>query len=124
MHAGIANIKSLNTSIYKKFVKKTHKLQGKYVKFNPHPRSLDGSAAPSKLSMKELGFYDVNTALARTVEALKDATVASKKNGVPKEEITALLKDAIAKGNHSQTRTQSGHAEHERRHTYRVSHLH
>ena len=88
-----------------------------------HTRGSDGSAAPSKVSMKELGFYDVNTALARTVEALKNATVASKKNRVPKEEITALLKDAIAKGNHSQMRIQSRHAEHERRHTCRVSHL-
>jgi hypothetical protein len=46
-----------------------------------------------------MGFCDVNTALASTVEALENATAAPKRNGMPKEEITALLKDAIAEGN-------------------------
>jgi hypothetical protein len=49
--------------------------------------------------LKELGFHDINTALASTVEALENATTAPEKNGVPKEEITALLKDAIVEGN-------------------------
>jgi hypothetical protein len=33
------------------------------------------------------------------VEALENATAATRKSGVPKDEISALLKDAIAKGN-------------------------
>jgi hypothetical protein len=99
LHAGIANVEFLNAPIYKKFVGKTHKLQNKYIKFNPHPRSLNGSAAPSEESLKELGFCDVNTALASTVEALEFATAATRKSGVPKDEISALLKDAIAEGN-------------------------
>jgi hypothetical protein len=47
LHAGVVNIELLNAPVYKKFVKTTHKMQGKYIKFNPHPRSLDGLAAPS-----------------------------------------------------------------------------
>jgi hypothetical protein len=101
MHAGIANIKLLNTPIYKKFVKKTHKLQGKYVKRNPHPRSLDGSAAPSEATLKDLRFHDVNTALECTVKALENAITVPKKSGVAKDNITKLLKDAITKGNQS-----------------------
>jgi hypothetical protein len=48
MHAGIENVELLNAPIYKKNLKTTHKLQYKYIRFNPHPRSLDGSAAPSE----------------------------------------------------------------------------
>jgi hypothetical protein len=70
MHAGIANIELLNAPIYKKFVKKTHKLQGMYVKLNPHPKSLDGSAAPSEATLKDLEFHNINTTLACIVEAL------------------------------------------------------
>jgi hypothetical protein len=69
MHIGVANVELLNTLIYKKFVKKSHKLQSKYVRFNPHPRSLDGIVAPSEEALQEWGFKDLNTALASTVEA-------------------------------------------------------
>ena len=99
MHAGVANVEFLNAPIYKKFVGKTHKLHNKYVKFNPHPCSLNGSAAPSEESLKELGFCDINTALASTIEALENVTAVSKNNSTHKDEISALLKDAIAEGN-------------------------
>jgi hypothetical protein len=56
MHTDIATIEFLNAPIYKKFVKKTHKLQNKYVKFNPHPRSQNATVAPSEEILKELGF--------------------------------------------------------------------
>lgn len=101
MHTGVASIELLNTPIYKKFVKKTHKLQGKYMKLNPHPKSLDGSVAPSEAALKDLGFHNVNTALACIVEVLENATAAAKKPGVAKDKITKLLKDAITKGNQS-----------------------
>jgi hypothetical protein len=100
LHTGVANIELLNAPIYKKFVKKTHKLYSKYVKFNPHPKSLDGSAAPTEETLKELGFYDVNTALASIVEALENATAPPKQKGVATTEISTLLKEAIAEGNH------------------------
>ena len=100
LHAGVANIEVLNAPVYKRFAKSTHKLQGKYVKLNPHPRSIDGSAAPSTETLKELGFSDLNAALANAVLAMENATTAApRRTGVPKEELTSLVKDAIAKGN-------------------------
>jgi hypothetical protein len=98
MHTGIANIELLNAPIYKKFVTKTHKLQSKYVRFNPHPRSLDGTAAPSEEALQEWGFKDLNTALAGTVEALENATTAPKQRPTAKGEISTLVKEAIAAG--------------------------
>jgi hypothetical protein len=98
MYTGIANVKLLNAPIYKKIVTKTHKLQSKYVCFNPHPRSLDGIAAPSEEVLQEWGFKDLNTALAGTVEALKNATTAPKQRLAAKGEILTLVKEAIAEG--------------------------
>jgi hypothetical protein len=88
MHIGVANIELLNTPMYKKFVKATHKMQSKYIKLNPHPRSLDDSATPSAVTLQELGFHDLNAALANTVTAMENATAAPKQSGVPKEELT------------------------------------
>jgi hypothetical protein len=51
MHAGVANIEFLNALMYKKFAKTMHKMQSKYIKLNPHPRSLDGSTAPSATTL-------------------------------------------------------------------------
>ena len=45
---------------------------GKYVVFTPHPESLDGINAPSKEKLVRLGFSDVNTALANTIQALEN----------------------------------------------------
>jgi hypothetical protein len=47
----VANIELLNAPVYKKFAKTTHKLQNKFIKLNPHLRSLDGSAAPSATTL-------------------------------------------------------------------------
>jgi hypothetical protein len=99
MHVGVANIELLNAPVYKKFVKTTHKMQSKYIKLNPHPRSLDGSTVPSAATLQELGFQDLNAMLANTVVAMENATAAPKRSGVPKEELTSLVKDAIAEGN-------------------------
>jgi hypothetical protein len=98
MHTGVANVKLLNTPIYKKFVTKTHKLQSKYVRFNLHPQSLDGTAAPSEEALQEWGFKDLNTALAGTVEALENATTTPKQRPAAKGEILTLVKEAIAAG--------------------------
>jgi hypothetical protein len=99
LHAGVANIELLNAPVYKKFAKTTHKLQNKYIKLNPHPRSLDRSAAPSAATLQELGFHDMNAALANSVVAMENTIAAPKKSGVPKEELTSLVKDAIAESN-------------------------
>jgi hypothetical protein len=55
------------------------------------------------------GFQDINTALAGTVEAIENVTVAPKQRAGTKEEISSLLKEAIAEGN--QTLNQELHAE-------------
>ena len=99
MHAGIANVEILNASIYKKIVKKMHKLQNKYARFNLHPRSLDGSAMPSDKTLKEMGFQDINAALANTVVAIENAIAPPKRSKVAKDEITALMKEAISEAN-------------------------
>ena len=99
LHVGVANIELLNAPVYKKFVKITHKIHSKYIKLNPHLRSLDSSAAPSATTLQELRFQDVHAALANTVVAMENVTATPKQSGVPKEELTSLVKDAIAKGN-------------------------
>ena len=99
LHTGVANVELLNASIYKKFVNKTHKLQSKYIRFNPHPRSLDKTATPSEEMLHKWGFQDLNTALASMVEALENATAATPKQRTStKGEISTLVKDAIAVG--------------------------
>jgi hypothetical protein len=46
-----------------------------------------------------LGFHDLNDVLANTVVAMENATAAPKRSGMPKEELTSLVKDAIGEGN-------------------------
>ena len=99
LHTRVANEELLNAPIYKKFVNKTHKLQSKYVRFNPHPRSLDGIAVPTEEMLHDWGFHDLNTALANTVEALENATATtSKQRPTTKGEISTMVQDAIAAG--------------------------
>jgi hypothetical protein len=99
LHTGVANVELLNASIYKKFVNKSHKLQSKYIRFNPHPRSLDGTTAPTEEALRKWGFHDLNTALASTVEAMENATAATPKQRIAtKGEISTLVKEAIAAG--------------------------
>jgi hypothetical protein len=98
MHMGVANVELLNAHVYKKFVKKSHKIQHKYVRFNPHPRSLDGIAAPSDEALREWGFHDVNMALVNTDEAIENATAVPKRRAGTNEEISSLVKEAIAVG--------------------------
>lgn len=58
--------------MYKKFVKKIHKICNKYVEFSPHPKSLDDISKPSTEKLTKLGFNDV-TALTDTVETMENA---------------------------------------------------
>jgi hypothetical protein len=71
-HFGSCNIQCLNAMVYKTFTKKTVKFLGKHVEFTPHPKSLDGANAPTAAELTRLGFSDVNTALANTIEALEN----------------------------------------------------
>ena len=91
---GVCNIQCLSAAVYKKFVKKSHKICNKYVEFSPHPKSLDGISKPSSEELTRLGFNDVTTALADTVEALENAP----SNALGKKDINKIVEKAVAKG--------------------------
>ena len=91
---GVCNIQCLSAAVYKKFVKKSHKICNKYVEFAPHPKSLDGISKPSGEELTRLGFNDMNTALANTVEAMENAP----SNGLGKKDISKMVEEAVAKG--------------------------
>ena len=92
-HVGTCNVQCLNAAVYKKFVKKNTKLLGKYIEFTPHPKSLDGINAPSQEELTRLGFSDVNTALANTVEALENAPT----KGLTRQEVKAMVEGETSK---------------------------
>lgn len=62
LHNGIVNLECLNAAVYKQHVRKSAKICGKWIEFQPHPNSLDGSAKPDEETLKKLGFADVNNA--------------------------------------------------------------
>ena len=92
-HVGSCNVQCLNAAVYKKIVKNNAKLLGKYVEFTPHPKSLDGINAPSQIELSRLGFSDVNTTLANTVEALENAT----SKGLTRQEVKTMLEEESSK---------------------------
>jgi hypothetical protein len=84
-HLGSCNIQCLNATVYKTFVKKSAKLLGKHVEFTAHPRSLDGANPPNAAELTRLGFSDVNTALANTIEAIGNSAKETPQNDIMKE---------------------------------------
>ena len=90
---GVCNVQCLSAAVYKKFVKKNHKICNKYVEFAPHPKSLDGIYMPSGEELTRLGFNDMNTALANTVEAMENAP----SNGLGKKDIHQMVEETVAK---------------------------
>ena len=97
-HSGIANVECLNSAVYKQNLRKSFRLHGKWVEFQPHPNSLDGSAKPDNETLRKYGFLDVNNAIANTVEALQNAPGPNKKQ-LTKEDITTLVKDVVSEEN-------------------------
>jgi hypothetical protein len=93
-HVGSCNVQCLNAAVYKKYVKQNHPILGKYVEFSPHPKSLDGIDAPSPLELTRLGFADVNTALANTIQALENAP----SKGYTKADLSKMVEEAVNKG--------------------------
>ena len=93
-HVGSCNVQCLNAAVYKKYVKQNHPILGKYVEFSPHPKSLDGSDAPSATKLVRLGFADVNTALANTIQALENAP----SKGYTKAYLNKMVEEAVHKG--------------------------
>ena len=64
------------------------------MEFSPHPKSLDGIDAPSAVELVRLGFSDVNTALANTIQALENAP----SKGYTKADLSKMVKEAVSKG--------------------------
>ena len=93
-HVGSCNVQCLNAAVYKKYVKQDHPILGKYVEFSPHPKSLDGSDAPSASELARLGFTDVNTALANTIQALENAP----SKGYTNADLSKMVEEAVSKG--------------------------
>ena len=93
-HVGSCNVQCLNAAVYKKYVKQNHPILGKYVEFSPHPKSLDGIDAPSAIELTRLGFSDVNTALANTIQALENAP----SKGYTKADLSKMVEEAVNKG--------------------------
>lgn len=73
IHHDIANVECLNSAVYKQHLRKSVRLQNKWVIFDPHLNSLDGNTRLDDVILKKLGFADVNNTLADTIEALKNA---------------------------------------------------
>ena len=92
-HVGSCNVQCLNAAVYKIFVKKNTKLLGKYIKFTPHPKSLDGINVPSQIELSRLGFSNVNTALSNMVEALENAP----SKGLTRQEVKNMLEEESSK---------------------------
>lgn len=92
-HVGSCNIQCLNAAVYKKYVKQNHPILGKYVEFSPHPKSLDGIDAPSATDFARLGFADVNTALANTLQALENAP----SKGYTNADMSKMAEEAVNK---------------------------
>lgn len=64
------------------------------MEFSPHPKSLDGTDAPSAKELARLGFDDVHTALANTIQALENAP----SKGYTKADLSKLVEEAVNKG--------------------------
>ena len=54
---------------------------------------MDGSDAPSAIELARLGFADVNTALANTIQALENAP----SKGYTKADLSKMVKEAVNK---------------------------
>ena len=66
----------------------------KYVEFAPHPKNLDEISKPSGEELTRLGFNDMNTALANTVEAMENAS----SNRLGNTDIHQMIQETVAKG--------------------------
>lgn len=84
----------LNAAVYKKYVKQNIPILGKYVEFSPHPKSLDVIDAPSTTELARLGFSDVNTTLANTIQPLENVP----NKGYSKADMSKMVEEAVNKG--------------------------
>jgi hypothetical protein len=82
-HDDICNLEVLNSIVYKQYVRKMAKILHTYVKFTPHPQSLDGTSPPSEASLTEFGFKEVNTAIANTLTGISNGEFNKAANPEP-----------------------------------------
>ena len=100
IHHNIANVKCLNSVVFKQHLRKSARLQNKWVTFHPHSNSLDRNALPNDATLKKLKFTDVNNALANTIEALKNYLGPSQPP-LNKTDIITLVQDVISNDNNN-----------------------
>lgn len=99
LHTGTANVQCLNAIVYRQWVGKTIEIFGKHVTFAPHPKSLQGVIPPTKEEQEKLGFCDISTAIADTLEATRNAPQHKGKNMITRDDLDALVETAIDKRN-------------------------
>ena len=99
LHKGAANVQCLNAIVYRQWVGKTVEIFGKHVSFTPHPKSLQGAIPPTKEEQEKLGFCDISTAIADTLEATRNAPQSKGKNMITRDDFDALVETAIDKRN-------------------------
>ena len=100
LHKGTANVQCLNAIVYRQWVGKTVEIFGKHVSFTPHPKSLQGAIPPTKEEQEKLGFCDISTAIADTLEATRNAPQhKGKGNVLTQEEVDALVETTLDKRN-------------------------
>ena len=88
LHNGSVNIECLNPTVYMQFVNKTHRIHNSHVTFTPHPKSLEGTLPPSDEQQRQFGFYDINTTLVNTLEAIQNAPTGQGKK--PRVDVEAI----------------------------------
>lgn len=91
---GVCNVECLSVAIYKRFVKKNHKICNKYVEFFHHLKNLDRTSKPITKELTRLGFNDVNTAIANTAKTTENAPSTT----LEKRDINTIVEKAMAKG--------------------------
>ena len=100
LHKGTANVQCLNAIVYRQWVGKTVEIFGKHVSFAPHPKSLQGAIPPTKEEQEKLGFCDIFTAIADTLEATRNAPqIKGKSTMITHDDIDALVETAMDKRN-------------------------
>ena len=98
LHKGTANVQCLNAIVYRQWVGKTVEIFGKHVSFAPHPKSLQGAIPPTKEDQEKLGFCDITTAIADTLEATRNAPHhKGKSTMLTHDDIDALVETALDK---------------------------
>jgi predicted house-cleaning noncanonical NTP pyrophosphatase (MazG superfamily) len=84
-------VECLNPIVYRQFMDKILPILGSYVEFIPHPKSIEGIAPPTEEKLKQYGFYDNNTALVNTIEALENRTTTNL--GLTREDVEAIVEN-------------------------------